>query len=54
MAEVAPTLRPKGFKLLAAAMRTRKAAVMLGFGFASGLPFALVVGTLNADRKSVV
>ncbi|MFM5917177.1 MAG: hypothetical protein ACKOOL_06545 [Novosphingobium sp.] len=40
--------RPKGFKLLAAALGNRKAATMLGFGFASGLPFALVVGTLNA------
>ena len=44
----APTKRPKGLKLLAAALRNRKAATMLGFGFASGLPFALLVGTLNA------
>ena len=40
--------RPKGFKLLAAALRNRKSATMLGLGFASGLPFALLVGTLNA------
>lgn len=40
--------RPKGFKLLKAALRTRKAATMLAFGFSSGLPFALLVGTLTA------
>ena len=40
--------RPKGFALLAAALQTRKAACMLGFGFSSGLPFALLIGTLNA------
>ena len=46
--DAAPKERPKGFKLLAAAVGNRKAATMLGFGFASGLPFALLVGTLNA------
>ena len=46
--DAAPKPRPKGFKLLAAAVGNRKAATMLGFGFASGLPFALLVGTLNA------
>lgn len=40
--------RPKGWKLLKAALSTRKAAVMLAFGFSSGLPFALLIGTLNA------
>jgi PAT family beta-lactamase induction signal transducer AmpG len=40
--------RPKGLKLLAMALRNRKSATMLAFGFASGLPFALLVGTLNA------
>src|ERR1700760_4663377 len=40
--------RPKGFKLLKAALSTRKAATMLAFGFSSGLPFALLIGTLNA------
>jgi len=40
--------RPKGFKLLKAALSTRKAATMLGFGFSSGLPYALLIGTLNA------
>ena len=46
--DAAPKPRPKGFKLLAAAVGNRKAATMLGFGFASGVPFALLVGTLNA------
>jgi PAT family beta-lactamase induction signal transducer AmpG len=40
--------RPKGFKLLKAALRTRKSATMLAFGFSSGLPFSLLVGTLTA------
>jgi PAT family beta-lactamase induction signal transducer AmpG len=46
MAEAAQ--RPKGWKLLKAALKTRKAATMLAFGFSSGLPFALLIGTLNA------
>jgi PAT family beta-lactamase induction signal transducer AmpG len=40
--------RPKGLALLRVALSTRKAACMLGFGFSSGLPFALLIGTLNA------
>ncbi|WP_241126812.1 AmpG family muropeptide MFS transporter [Novosphingobium terrae] len=40
--------RPKGLALLRAALATRKSACMLGLGFASGLPFALLIGTLNA------
>ncbi|MFL6766275.1 MAG: AmpG family muropeptide MFS transporter [Sphingomicrobium sp.] len=40
--------RPKGFAVLKAALATRKAATMLAFGFSSGLPFALLIGTLNA------
>src|SRR3954452_25551375 len=40
--------RPKGWKLLRAELATRKAATMLAFGFSSGLPFALLIGTLNA------
>ena len=40
--------RPKGWKLLKAALATRKSATMLSFGFSSGLPFALLIGTLNA------
>ncbi len=40
--------RPKGFRLLAEALRSRKSAAMLAFGFSSGLPYALLIGTLNA------
>ena len=40
--------RPRGLKLLKAALSTRKAAVMLAFGFSSGLPFSLLIGTLTA------
>jgi PAT family beta-lactamase induction signal transducer AmpG len=40
--------RPKGWKLLRAALSTRKAATMLAFGLSSGLPFALLIGTLTA------
>ena len=47
-AAVEPAPRPKGFKLLAKALQNRKAACMLAFGFSSGLPFAPLVGTLNA------
>jgi PAT family beta-lactamase induction signal transducer AmpG len=46
MASAAP--RPKGWRLLRAALATRKSATMLAFGFSSGLPFALLIGTLNA------
>src|SRR5437763_11212714 len=45
---MAAAQRPKGFALLRAALSTRKAATMLAFGFSSGLPFALLIGTLNA------
>src|SRR5256885_9189234 len=48
MAAATATQRPKGWKLLRAALATRKAATMLAFGFSSGLPFALLIGTLNA------
>ena len=40
--------RPKGWKLLKLALQKRKSATMLGFGFSSGLPYALLIGTLNA------
>ncbi|MBS0255662.1 MAG: MFS transporter [Proteobacteria bacterium] len=40
--------RPKGMALFRAALANRKAACMLGFGFVSGLPFALLIGTINA------
>ena len=45
---LAAAVRPKGFKLLKAALATRKSSMMLAFGFSSGLPFALLIGTLNA------
>ncbi|HEX4693428.1 AmpG family muropeptide MFS transporter [Sphingomonas sp.] len=44
----AASARPKGFKVFAAAIRTRKSASMLVYGFSSGLPPALLVGTLTA------
>jgi PAT family beta-lactamase induction signal transducer AmpG len=46
-AAAAPT-RPKGLRLLKVALQNRKSATMLGFGFSSGLPYALLIGTLNA------
>ncbi len=47
-AEAAPPPRPKGLRLLAIALRNRKSGSMLTFGFSSGLPYALLIGTLNA------
>jgi PAT family beta-lactamase induction signal transducer AmpG len=47
-AEPARPARPRGLALLRAALGTRKASCMLGFGFSSGLPYALLIGTLNA------
>jgi len=38
----------KGWALMRAAVRNRKTAAMLVLGFASGLPFVLLIGTLNA------
>jgi len=38
----------KGFALLGAALTNRKIGVMLAFGFAAGLPYALLLGTLYA------
>lgn len=37
-----------GLRLLAAALRSRKLGIMLAFGFAAGLPYALLLGTLYA------
>jgi PAT family beta-lactamase induction signal transducer AmpG len=37
-----------GWRLLGAALKNRKTAIMLVFGFSAGLPFSLLVGTLNA------
>lgn len=39
---------PKGIKLLGTALKSRKTAIMLVFGFAAGLPYTLLIGTLNA------
>jgi len=44
----APAPRPKGLKLLRVALQSRKSSTMLAFGFSSGLPYALLIGTLNA------
>lgn len=42
------TERLKGMALIRAALGSRKTAAMLVLGFASGLPFVLLIGTLNA------
>ena len=46
MAQAEPKL--SGWRLLVAAMKNRKTGIMLVFGFSAGLPFSLLVGTLNA------
>ncbi len=38
----------KGWRLLKTALSDRKTAVMLAFGFGAGLPYTLLIGTLNA------
>lgn len=43
-----PETKLKGWGLLKAAMRSRKTAVMLAFGFGAGLPYTLLIWTLNA------
>lgn len=40
--------QPKGLRLLSTALKNRKTAIMLVFGFAAGLPYTLLIGTLNA------
>lgn len=45
---MAETAKLKGWGLLTAAMRSRKTAIMLAFGFGAGLPYTLLIGTLNA------
>lgn len=48
-AEVAATdLKPKGLAVLRAAFRERRTLAMLLLGFSAGLPFAMLIGTLNA------
>jgi PAT family beta-lactamase induction signal transducer AmpG len=39
---------PKGLSLLRTALSNRKTVIMLVFGFAAGLPYTLLIGTLNA------
>src|SRR4028118_669266 len=39
---------PKGLRLLRTALGHRKTGIMLVFGFAAGLPYTLLIGTLNA------
>ena len=48
MATAAISEHPTGLKLLGTAIRNRKTAIMLVFGFAAGLPYTLLIGTLNA------
>ena len=38
----------KGWRLLKVALQNRKTGIMLVFGFAAGLPYTLLIGTLNA------
>src|ERR671912_781863 len=48
MATAAIGEKPKGMRLLRTALGNRKTAIMLVFGFAAGLPYTLLIGTLNA------
>ena len=48
MATAAIGEHPKGWRLLKTALANRKTAIMLIFGFAAGLPYTLLIGTLNA------
>ncbi len=48
MATVTAGETPKGLRLLRTALRNRKTGIMLVFGFAAGLPYTLLIGTLNA------
>ena len=48
MAEAAAAKKPSSWRVLRQALRNRKTGFMLLFGFASGLPFALFLGTLFA------
>ncbi|WP_420478405.1 AmpG family muropeptide MFS transporter [Brevundimonas sp. FT23028] len=44
----APRSVPKGLGVLKAAFRERRTLAMLLLGFSAGLPFAMLIGTLNA------
>ena len=39
---------PKGWRLIKLALADRKTLIMLVFGFSAGLPYTLLIGTLNA------
>ncbi len=45
---MADATKLKGWALLKVALRNRKTGIMLVFGFAAGLPYTLLIGTLNA------
>lgn len=46
--QTAPEPRSRGWRAVAQAFTNRKAGAMLLFGFSSGLPYALLLGTLTA------
>jgi MFS transporter, PAT family, beta-lactamase induction signal transducer AmpG len=46
--EAAITEKPKGWGLVKSAFKNQKTAIMLVFGFSAGLPYTLLIGTLNA------
>lgn len=48
MAEAAEPVKPSSWSVLKLALKNRKTGYMALFGFASGLPFALFLGTLYA------
>ena len=48
VAEAGVGAAPKGLRLLGAAVSSRKTGIMLVLGIASGLPYALLLGTLYA------
>src|SRR5215207_8154566 len=48
MKPMAEAEKLKGWKLIRLALKQRKTAVMLAFGFGAGLPYTLLIGTLNA------
>ncbi|MDI1280396.1 MAG: PAT family beta-lactamase induction signal transducer AmpG [Brevundimonas sp.] len=43
-----PDIAPKGLAVLKAAFRDRRTLAMLLLGFSAGLPFTMLIGTLNA------
>ena len=47
-AKAPPAKKKPGWRALLAALKNRKTAYMLLFGFASGLPYTLLLSTLYA------